>query len=183
MKKASAAGVVMKALAVVFISSLFLSALAQAQYSGSFFSSFQYDIASPEETVYNVNTVPLNISIRTTNGFRFGYDNYVAEIFYCLDGEGNVTVPFTEIITGGGWHCNYRALTDLTSLADGDHNVVIYAVGQSYPFVLDSIDFAVGYSLKTTETLSTYFSIALVIASVVTIAVAVFLLHQRKHKH
>ena len=183
MKKASADGAVMKALGVVFIWSLLLSALAQIQYAGSFFSSFQYDIASPKETVYNVHTVPLNISIRTTNGYRFGYNNYVTKIFYCLDGKKNVTVPFTETITGGGWHCNYRAFADLTALSNGDHNVIIYAVGQSYPFVLDSVDFAVEYSLKTTETQSTYFSIALVIACVVTIAVAVFLLHMRKHKH
>ena len=141
----------MKALGVVFIWSLLLSALAQVQYVGSFSGSFQYNIASPEESVYNDNTVPLDIYIRTTSGFRFGYDNYVTKIFYCLDGKGNVTVPFQETITGEGTHCNYRASTYMTSLSDGDHNVIVYAVGKKYPFVVDSIDFAVGYSSKTPE--------------------------------
>ncbi len=63
-------------------------------------ASFQYNIASPENTVYPVNEVPLNITIRTTNGFRFGYSNYVNKIFYCLDGQSKVTVPFIVSQTG-----------------------------------------------------------------------------------
>jgi len=122
-----------------------------------------------------VHTVPLNISIRTTNGLRFGYNNYVTKIFYCLDGEKNVTVHFTETITSGGAHHYYRALTDLSSLRDGDHNVIIYAAGQTYPFVVDSVDFAVGYSLKTPEAGSTYLLIALVIVTIIIVVVfAVF---------
>lgn len=141
----------MKALGVGIIWSLLLSALAQFQYMGAFSGSFQYSIASPEETIYTVNRVPLNISIRTTSGFRFGYDNYVTKIFYCLDGKGNVTVPFEETITGEGSHYNYKALTYLSALSDGDHNIIVYAVGKKYPFVVDSIDFAIGYSSKTSE--------------------------------
>ena len=57
-------------------------------------ASLQHSITSPKNTIYNENEVPLNISIRTTNGFRFGYSNFVNEIFYCLDGKTNVTVPF-----------------------------------------------------------------------------------------
>jgi oxalate decarboxylase/phosphoglucose isomerase-like protein (cupin superfamily) len=90
----------MKALGVGVIWSLLLLALAQVQYVGLISGSFQYNIASPENTIYDVTTVPLNISIRTTNGFRFGYHNYVNEIFYCLNGKGNVTVPFELTITG-----------------------------------------------------------------------------------
>ena len=140
----------MKALGVGFIWSLLLSVLAQVQYMGSFSGSFQYNIASPEDIVYDVNTVPLDIYIRTTSGFRFG-DNYVTEIFYCLDRKRNVTVPFTETITGEGSHNNYRSLTYLTALSDGDHNIIVYAIGKNYPFVVDSIDFAIGYSSKTPE--------------------------------
>ena len=141
----------MEGLGVGFILSLLLSALAQVQYASSFSGSFLYNIASPENTVYDVNTVPLDIYIRTTNGFRFGYDNYVTEIFYCLDGKENVTVPFEETITGEGTHYNYRVSTYLSSLSDGDHNVIVYGVGKKYPFVLDSIDFAIVYSSKTPE--------------------------------
>jgi hypothetical protein len=175
----------MKTLGLVFIYSLLLSALAQVEYKSYLSGSFQYDIASPEETVYNVHTVPLNISIRTTNGLRFGYNNYVTEIFYCLDGKKNVSVHFTETVTSGGAHHYYRALTDLSSLADGDHNIAIYAIGKSYPFVLDSIDFANRYSLKTTVTQSTYFSTALVIASVTTVVVVGvgLLIYFKKCKH
>ena len=101
--------------------------------------SLQYNITSPENTIYSVNEVPLNISIRTTNGFRFGYSNYVNEIFYCLVGKANVTVPFVVSKTGNEdiQHYNYRALTVLSGLSDGDHNVIIYALGSHYSFVVD----------------------------------------------
>ena len=148
----------MKALGVGFVWSLLLSAFAQVQYMGAFSGSFQYDIASPEDIVYDVNTVPLDIYIRTTSGFRFGYDNYVTEIFYCLDEKGNVTIPFTETITGEGTHYNYKALTYLSALSDGDHNIIVYAVGKKYPFVVDSIDFAIGYSSETPEPTPTFTS-------------------------
>ena len=177
-------GAVIKALGVPFIWSLLLSAFAQVQYVSSFSGSFQYEIASPEETIYSVNRIPLNISIRTTNGFRFGYDNYVTKIFYCLDGKRNVTVSFTETITGQGTHHNYKALAYLNSLSDGDHNVKIYAVGKSSPFIVDSVDFAVGYSFKTSETQSDFFPTLLGIALLsIFVGFAVFLFYQRKHKH
>ena len=111
-------------------------------------ASLQHSITSPKNTIYNENEVPLNISIRTTNGFRFGYSNYVNEIFYSLDEKANVTVPFVVSQTGNKdiQHYNYRTLTYLTDLNDGDHNIIIYAA-YTYPFVIESIDFAIGYSL------------------------------------
>jgi len=113
-------------------------------------ASLQHSITSPKNTIYNENEVPLNISIRTTNGFRFGYSNFVNKIFYCLDGQANVTIPFTVSQTGDQdiQHYNYRALTFLTGLSNGDHNVIVYAAN-TYPFSIESIDFAIGYSLKT----------------------------------
>jgi len=113
-------------------------------------ASLQHTITSPKNTIYNENQVPLNISIRTTNGFRLGYSNYVNEIFYCLDGQANVTVPFVVSQTGDQdiQHYNYKALTFLTGLSNGDHNVTVYATN-TYPFTIESIDFAIGYTLKT----------------------------------
>ncbi len=113
-------------------------------------ASLQHTITSPKNTIYNENQVPLNITIRTTNGFRFGYSNFVNKIFYCLDEQANVTIPFTVSQTGDQdtQHYNYKALTTLTGLSDGDHNVIVYAVG-TYPFTIESIDFAIEYSLKT----------------------------------
>jgi len=113
-------------------------------------ASLQHTITSPKNTIYNKNQVPLNISIRTTNGFRFGYSNYVNEIFYCLDEKANVTIPFTVSQTGDQdtQHYNYKALTFLTGLSDGDHNVIVYAAN-TYPFTIESIDFVIGYTLKT----------------------------------
>lgn len=115
-------------------------------------ASLQHNITSPKNTIYNENEVPLNISIRTTNGFRFGYSNYVNEIFYCLDGKINVTVPFDVSQTGDQdtQHYNYKALTLLTGLSDGDHNLIVYAAN-TYPFTIESIDFAISYSLKIAE--------------------------------
>lgn len=133
------------------------SGLIEFQLIGSFSGSLQYSITSPENTIYNVNVVSLNVSIRTTNGFRFGYSNYVNEIFYSLDGNANVSIPFTYTITGseGIQHYNYRASTVLTDLSDGDHNIKVYAA-YSYPFALEAIDFAIKYSLKTSEPTLTF---------------------------
>jgi hypothetical protein len=161
------------ALGVGIIWGLLFLAFVQVQYIGSVSGSFQYNIASPENIIYAVNTVPLDIYIRTTIGFRSGYDDYVSEIFYCLNGKGNVSVPFELTITGEGSHYNYRALTYLSALSDGDHNVIVYAVGKKYPFVVDSINFAIGYSSITPEPKLTptpepvTFPTSLVIASVI----------------
>jgi hypothetical protein len=129
-----------------------ISALIGIQLISSFSGSLQYSIKSPENTIYDINEVPIDISIRTTNGFRFGYSNYVNEIFYSLDGKANVTILFTYTITGNEEieHYNYRASTVLKDLSEGDHNIKVYAA-DSYPFTLESIDFAIGYSLKTPE--------------------------------
>jgi len=141
----------MKTTVTGFIRALILTSLIGVHLISLVSASFQYNIISPENTVYPVNEVPLNISIRTTNGFRFGYSNYVNKIFYCLDGQTNVTIPFTVSQTGDQdiQHYNYKALTFLTGLSEGDHSVIVYAVGNIFPFVVDTLDFAVGFSAKT----------------------------------
>jgi len=144
----------MKTTVTGFIWILLLTSVVGVNLVSLVSASFQYSITSPENTVYPANQVPLNITIRTTNGERFGYSNFVNKIFYCLDGKTNVTLPFTVSQTGdqGIQHYNYRASTLLKGLSDGDHSVKVYAIGSSnYPFVVDTLDFAVGYSSKTTE--------------------------------
>ena len=182
----------MKVAVAGFICTLLLT-LTTVQYVGLVFGSFQYGITSPENIIYDVNEVPLSISIRTTNGPRMGYENYVNEIFYCLDGEANVTVPFVVSKTGDEsiQHYNYRAFTVLSGLSDGDHTVKIYALGSHYPFVVDSLDFAIRYSLNsppglptTSEPQQTEFPTTLVLGSVaiigILVVVALFVLKRKK---
>ena len=180
----------MKVAVAGFICTLLLT-LATVQYVGLVFGSFQYGITSPENIIYDVNEVPLNISIRTTNGPRMGYENYVNKIFYCLDGKANVTIPFDVSQTGDEsiQHYNYRAFMVLSGLSDGDHTVKIYALGSRYPFVVDSLDFAIRYSLNspgiptTLEPQQTELPTTLLLGSVAIIGVlgvVAFLIVKRK---
>ena len=123
----------MKTAVTGFIWVLLLISLVGVHLVSFVSASFQYSITSPENTVYPVNEVPLNVTIRTTNGNRMGYSNFVNKIFYCLDGKTNVTLPFTVSQTGDQdiQHYNYRASTLLKGLSDGDHSVKVYAIGSS----------------------------------------------------
>jgi hypothetical protein len=108
-------------------------------------------VLSSESNVYKTSSVPLNFTVNEP----------YSKVTYCLDGEDNVT------ISGN---------TTLTGLANGDHNVTVYAtddVGNT------------GASEITYFSVETPFPTELVVASVVSVAIvgAGLLVYFKKRKH
>jgi hypothetical protein len=108
-------------------------------------------VLSSESNVYKTFSVPLNFTVNEP----------YSKVTYCLDGEDNVTMSGN---------------TTLTGLANGDHNVTVYAADEFGN---------TGASEITYFTVETPFPTELVVASVVSVAIvgAGLLVYFKKRKH
>jgi len=52
-------------------------------------------IVSPASTTYRVNYVPLNVRIEIGEYYRMVINATVNKVFYSLDGQENLTIPFS----------------------------------------------------------------------------------------
>ena len=111
------------------------------------------ELLSPENKTYNTSEVPLNFNVNEAS----------SKITYSLDGQDNVTVVGSAVLTG---------------LPYGEHNVTVYATDEArHTGTSETIHF----SLDMPEPFST----TLVIGSVITLAVVGvgLLVYFKKRKH
>jgi hypothetical protein len=107
-------------------------------------------VLSPENKTYDANSTPLNFTVNEA----------ALQITYSLDGEENVTIAGNTAVTG---------------LANGDHNLTVYATDEAgNTGVSETIHFSVDVPFPT----------ALVVTSIITVAVVgVGLLVYFKKRH
>ena len=110
-------------------------------------------VLSSESNLYKTPSAPLNFTVNET----------YSKVTYCLDGEDNVT------ISGN---------TTLTGLANGDHNVTVYATDE---FGNTGVSETVYFSVEVPEPFPTALAITASAALAVTISIGL-LLYLKKRK-
>lgn len=80
-------------------------------------------IVSPANKTYNVNLIPLNITISTF--FDFGRGPRIVE--YSLDGKENITISTEYQGLDENYFSTVTGFTQLPELSEGSHTITVYA--------------------------------------------------------
>jgi nitrous oxidase accessory protein NosD len=106
-------------------------------------------VLSPENKTYDANSIPLNFTVNEA----------ALQIAYSLDGEENVTISGNTAVTG---------------LANGDHNITVYAKDEAGNVGSETTYFSVDVPFPTTMVIAPTASVAVVGVGL--------LLYFKKHK-
>lgn len=187
MKKTALAIVPILALAITLI-----VGVKAAQFDYSQFKGLPYDppivtLVSPQNAIYNVPNVPLNVTVQI-RGWIYTNMEQIRLLNYSLDGQTSITLTLT-VPSMYGIHvpCNVYGNNMLTGLTDGNHNLIIYGetfIGGMTCYFNETVFFKIDTSPTPTTEL---FPITLVVSSIIVIAVVAIVgvglvIQFRRHK-
>lgn len=136
-----------KAFMAVLISIFLFTTFATAQDANLALANFTIpkEIASPTNTVYTTNQIPISVKVDISAGYRYAYNITINEMFYSLDLRANVSLSMyvTETGTQKLKDATFRGYGSLSELSEGLHHLVIYAQGNFLPYILGSVNFTV----------------------------------------
>jgi hypothetical protein len=183
------------ALALTIIMAFFLLAMASSQ--PSFLTKanvFPFEpnnpviiIESPTNSTYNVNSLTLNVTIKTIKTLFEGTDaaqNTTRVVTYSLDGESPRVITETSYSynVSLGSNVTFTGLAVLPELTDGPHNITLHAEYDYNPYGIhreseSSIYFTIDTTPPFPTTLITVSGVALATVSLG------LLVYFKKHKH
>jgi hypothetical protein len=145
-------------------------------------------IESPTNDTYNVNSLTLNVTIKTMKTLFEGTDpaqSTTRVVTYSLDGESSSVVTETsyDYNTSLGWNVTFTGVALLPELKNGPHNITVHAEYDYNPYGIHRESESTAYfAIDTTPLFPTAFCIAASGASLAVVGIGLLVYFKKRKR-